>query len=691
MSRRIDIELTSARPDGSWTWRAAGAREPKGVLDGSLLPSGAKPGSVLKADAEFELEGITVLSVTDPKAKSEKSGLLELLVSDKPFEEVTQVLAKRDASDRGPRRESGDRPGGPRGDRPGGPPRGDRPGGGPRGDRPPRTGDRPSGGRPSGDRPTGDRPGGDRPGGDRSGGPGGDRPGRPPRERTGPGGPGGDRRPPRDGESGERRGPRPERRQRPNFTPPPELPQRPKAKRLKPGRARRNAVLAELAPEQRPVAERALQGGIPAVRQAVQEQNARLRSEGKEEIPAGGVVSMAEQLLPRLRVAEWLDRADAAKADLEELDLRDLRSVVAAADDPMVSRDEETRALAAELKQALVTKQEKELQLWFTDIDAAIGVGRIIRALKLSSQPPKAGIRFPTELAKKLSDAAMASLTADAMSDRWSALLEAVAFSPVRTQVVPTARPENPSDDLLASVTRLAPLLPQVAALFGVEVKEGVHAPKPLRPTRPDKPVAKAAPLPPRPPKQKADAAATTEATDTPAADTETAVTEETAPAEETAVAEEAPPVETLAAEDTAAPVEFTAAVEEAASEDTPPTVADDAPVADEQPVADASGTGTVSTSDETAAPVEPDAPETSDATEATEATEATQPIEAAQATDASDQPAEASETAADADEDSAAADSAGDDPTVEETAGEAAADIAGEPALADEDEPARS
>ena len=39
MARRIEIELTSARPDGTWTWRAAGAREPKGVLDGKLLYS----------------------------------------------------------------------------------------------------------------------------------------------------------------------------------------------------------------------------------------------------------------------------------------------------------------------------------------------------------------------------------------------------------------------------------------------------------------------------------------------------------------------------------------------------------------------------------------------------------------------------------------------------------------------------
>ena len=77
MSRRIEIELTSARQDGTWTWRAAGAREPKGVLDGALLPTGAKIGSVLKADAEVELDGMTILSVTTTKEKAEKSAGLE--------------------------------------------------------------------------------------------------------------------------------------------------------------------------------------------------------------------------------------------------------------------------------------------------------------------------------------------------------------------------------------------------------------------------------------------------------------------------------------------------------------------------------------------------------------------------------------------------------------------------------------
>ena len=120
MSRRIDIELTSARPDGSWTWRAAGAREPKGVVDGSLVPAGAKAGAVFRAEAEVEMDGLTITSVTDPKGRTARTGMLELLVSDKPFEAVTQQLVRGERGDRRDRRDRGDRPDRPRGDRPGG-------------------------------------------------------------------------------------------------------------------------------------------------------------------------------------------------------------------------------------------------------------------------------------------------------------------------------------------------------------------------------------------------------------------------------------------------------------------------------------------------------------------------------------------------------------------------------------------
>ena len=65
MPRRIEVELTSRRDDGTWTWRAAGARQPKGELEGRLLPSGAKVGDVVRAEADFDVEGITVTGMPD--------------------------------------------------------------------------------------------------------------------------------------------------------------------------------------------------------------------------------------------------------------------------------------------------------------------------------------------------------------------------------------------------------------------------------------------------------------------------------------------------------------------------------------------------------------------------------------------------------------------------------------------------
>jgi len=97
--------------------------------------------------------------------------------------------------------------------------------------------------------------------------------------------------------------------------------------------------------------------------------------------------------------------------------------------------------------------------------------------------PPKAGVPFPGQLGAKLVAATIAALTPEDPADRWIAVLEAVAFAPVRTLVTPVAAPAQPAADLVVTVTRLAPLLPQVAALFGVEVSAKAPTPKPLRPT----------------------------------------------------------------------------------------------------------------------------------------------------------------------------------------------------------------
>jgi hypothetical protein len=467
MSRRIELELTSNRGDGTWTWRAVGAREPKGILNGTLLPGDAKVGDTHRAEADFDIDGITVLAVLPAKGARKEAAKLELMGSSKPFEPVLQTLAPKGS---GPRRDfgdRGDRP--PRGDRPDRPPRGPRPEGA-AGDRPPRgprtEGDRP----PRGPRPEGDRPArGPRPEGDRG---------------------------PRQG--------------RPAFA---EAPQKPKAKRLRAGKAHRNAVLAALPEEHKPIAEQVLRGGIPAVRQALSEQNDALKAAGQSEIKPAGVLQLAETLLPSLRVAEWLDRAEAAKADVQELDLRDLRSVVVAGDEPIVAREESTRALAAELKAALNLRQENEHSDWLGEITESIKSGKSIRALRLSSRPPKAGVRFPPELSVQLAAATITTLSPDAGSDRWVAVLDALAFSPVRNQVVPTGVPANPSEELKSTVKRLARQLPAIAAMFGVDAPAGGAGRAPRPPRKPGL-------RPPAPPSsaESADAGSTVVA-DAPAAD----------------------------------------------------------------------------------------------------------------------------------------------------------------------------
>jgi len=228
-------------------------------------------------------------------------------------------------------------------------------------------------------------------------------------------------------------------------------------------------------------------------------------------------------LMPSLRSAEWRDKAEAALADLQELDLRDLRSVVVASD--AGARDDETRALADQLKTGLAQRVESEQAAWLTEISELLAGGRAVRALRVSSRPPKAGAPLPAELSAKLTEAAAASLTAETGQDRFATVLDALAFSPVRTQVVPAGIPAEPTTELLAAVKKVAARLPQIAALFGVEA------------TAPSKSKPAAKPRPPKPVITETPASA-----EAPAADAvHSAAADETAPNAEPAVTPEAP------------------------------------------------------------------------------------------------------------------------------------------------------
>ncbi|MEO6120620.1 MAG: hypothetical protein ABIW46_03400, partial [Acidimicrobiales bacterium] len=137
MGRRIDVELTSARADGTWTWRAVGARHPKGVVAGELLFPGAGVGDVVRAEADFEIEGIVITSVQTPReTKRAEPQRLEIIGPPRAEPGVTTSLTggERQRTERagrpgGERRDRGPGVGGagPRPEGRGGPPRGDAP------------------------------------------------------------------------------------------------------------------------------------------------------------------------------------------------------------------------------------------------------------------------------------------------------------------------------------------------------------------------------------------------------------------------------------------------------------------------------------------------------------------------------------------------------------------------------------
>ncbi|MGI9032251.1 MAG: hypothetical protein ACR2HY_00910 [Acidimicrobiales bacterium] len=241
------------------------------------------------------------------------------------------------------------------------------------------------------------------------------------------------------------------------------------------------------------MAEQVLRGGIPSVRQAVEEQNADARSTGAPEVRADALVALAESLLPRLRAAEWRDRAEAAVAAAADVGLRDLRALVAGSD--TAGHDDHSRALMSALKEALERRSAEAREAWVAEIRDSLDNGRVVRALRLSGRPPEPGLYFPTDLATELAAAAGAAMATDTPADRWGALLDAVVASPVRRAVQPRGIPAERGADLERALRLAAPRVPAVAAMLG-----GVRPPAPVPPPPPSPPPASAPERPEGPP-----------------------------------------------------------------------------------------------------------------------------------------------------------------------------------------------
>jgi hypothetical protein len=433
VARRIEIELTSKLDDGRYTWRAAGAREPRGTVVADLVPSSVKLGEVLRAEIESGLEGVDVLSIVPRKEVSPldlRGERIERIAPVAPESGVQVTLApkgrgrSRDADrggreDRGPRgprgpkdrERSSQRPSAPRGDRPGSASpasRGERPA--PSRARPPRESSR------EGSR-DGSRGGTDaRPGGDRRGG-------------------------------ALRRDPR-------------------RTTELVASTVHRNTMLATLRPEQLPIAEQLLRGGLPAVRQAIDEQNRAALAQGRPTIAPETILTIADDLLPLTSLAAWKDRAAAVQAAGPSIKLRDLRPVVTSA--RTVTLDEEGRAVLKELQGKLHVKLDELRVQWVAKVQSLLDRGEVVESLRVVARPPDAATRCPAELATALTEAAGAALSADLTPTAWIAVLDAVVASPMRRSVHPAGIPA--AEEAQAAAIRAAGHVPALAKLLGMRI-----------------------------------------------------------------------------------------------------------------------------------------------------------------------------------------------------------------------------
>jgi hypothetical protein len=189
---------------------------------------------------------------------------------------------------------------------------------------------------------------------------------------------------------------------------------------------------------------------------------------GRPEVKADPLIALAEEILPRLKAAEWRDRAEAAAKDVDDIGLRDLRSVVAGGD--AGARDDDSRILAKTLREALDRREAAARDAWVAEITAHLDEGRVARALRVAGRPPDPRTRFPAELAGRLTEAASNAMAPDTPPERWAALLAAVLESPVRRSVKPVGLPPTPPDLLLSAARQASGRVPALAAMLGLQM-----------------------------------------------------------------------------------------------------------------------------------------------------------------------------------------------------------------------------
>ncbi|MEI8148508.1 MAG: hypothetical protein WCG62_05460, partial [Actinomycetes bacterium] len=241
----------------------------------------------------------------------------------------------------------------------------------------------------------------------------------------------------------------------------------------------RNAFLATLNPEQLPVAEQLLRGGLPAVRTAVAEQNKTATAQGRTTVNADAIDRIATDLLGKANLAMWKDRAAGAQSAGRDLRLRDLRPVVTSA--KTVNLDDEARAMLKDLQAKLTAQIEMLSTEWLAKIATAIETKNALEALTLAARPPEFRMQVASESAAAIAALASESLNDSLAPAQWLVLVQAAVASPMHRTIKPTGIPAD--EACRNEAIKVAGAIPELAKLLGMKVPP--PPPRTITPRRP--------------------------------------------------------------------------------------------------------------------------------------------------------------------------------------------------------------
>ena len=367
MPNRLDIEITSQSDESSYTWRSAGAREPKGTVPAKILPNDVSIGDVLRVEADFMIDGIEITSVLPTKSKKDSTEILEILGSGKDASGVTtSLIPKGKKRGRNNKRQQNDNS------------------------------------KPKQKRKAQNKKGS------------------------------------------------PDRKNRKPY-------RSPRGKRLKASKKYRNEYVASLPETHKPLARQLIGSTIPNLRKTID----------KMALPQGfpeAILDYAEELNQQLKMAEWLDKAEAVEENVESVDLQDFRSVVASSG--RWAKSPEAIAVKERLENKLNERIDLDHKEWLRSIQDALDDEKTVRALNLSSRSPKAGAQLPEIVTNQLIEQASRALNEQSSAYRWAIVLEAVAFSPVREKINPNGLPSTITDELKETIAKHGERVPQIANLF---------------------------------------------------------------------------------------------------------------------------------------------------------------------------------------------------------------------------------